>query len=748
MLSVTVRAPSDVSPADPAIPAVELLIPAALLLLVVAPVRRCRLAPPCRAGARERVREKETGSAGPEMGLLSGGLEWWEEWQLRVLVLSSLCVQFILFFSEWVRRVPRLRRLRVVVWMAYIGGDALAIYALATLFNRHRQWTTDVVGESGGGGLEVLWAPVLLIHLGGQVTLTAFSLEDNELWLRHVITLMSQVTVALYVFCKWWSGEHTLLLAAVLLFVFGILKFSLKPWALRKASYSQMLASTDVSLPRRAGKKQGDRTTGDNALSLDEYVQQAKATMCAASCDQNASKPPAVIAIRHTNYFVDLSAPYGGRLSDLRYLWNRKKKKKNASYEMLQTCFGDTFDLLYSRIELLTITEALFLLLLPFLAVASVILFATSHKHGYNSRDVKVTYILFSCTTLLEFLFPLCAFLFSYIPCLSFLLEYVIGWHDMVSQVDLMSYYVRKKKPTFLMKIVFFDCLREYISKVLYVRQVPAACEITELVQRHIEEDGWKTFISDAATYRRFSDFRGQLTLKRFSDQQRDLGEEFCDSLEVPFDKSILLWHIATNLCFHRPVDKPSSFPRGQNHLTKRSMEMSDYMLYLLFIRTEMLLPGTRPGLFTVAIYDLEDIFKNKKANLENEEALAQEIIKHVSGSSLIHEACRLAVSMMMKLDEEEMWKIIQGVWVEMLCYSASRCRGLLHAKSLGEGGEYLSYVWLLWSYMGMETLADKIQKPASPAEKEILAAAGELASSSQGRFSRQSSNGGISSPV
>jgi len=54
------------------------------------------------------------------------------------------------------------------------------------------------------------------------------------------------------------------------------------------------------------------------------------------------------------------------------------------------------------------------------------------------------------------------------------------------------------------------------------------------------------------------------------------------------------------------------------------------------------------------------------------------------------------------------MWRVIQGVWVEMLCFSAGRCRGYLHAKSLGKGGEYLSYVWLLLAYMGMETLAQE----------------------------------------
>jgi hypothetical protein len=43
-----------------------------------------------------------------------------------------------------------------------------------------------------------------------------------------------------------------------------------------------------------------------------------------------------------------------------------------------------------------------------------------------------------------------------------------------------------------------------------------------------------------------------------------------------------------------------------------------------------------------------------------------------------------------------------------MLCFSASRCRGYLHAKSLGTGGEYLSYVWLLLWFMVLESVAER----------------------------------------
>jgi hypothetical protein len=44
-----------------------------------------------------------------------------------------------------------------------------------------------------------------------------------------------------------------------------------------------------------------------------------------------------------------------------------------------------------------------------------------------------------------------------------------------------------------------------------------------------------------------------------------------------------------------------------------------------------------------------------------------------------------------LELVDEERWFLMQGMWVEMLCYPAARCRWYLHTKSLGDGGEYLS---------------------------------------------------------
>ncbi|XP_039803301.1 uncharacterized protein LOC120667278 [Panicum virgatum] len=197
------------------------------------------------------------------MGSVTAAVHWWEESQMRVLVLGSLLVQFLLLIFSFVRRMAIPRWIRFIMWLAYLASDAVAIYALATLFNRHKN-------QDPGGSrmLEVVWAPVLLIHLGGHDGITAYNIEDNELWSRHLLTAVSQVTVAIYVFCKSWrGGDKRLLQAAILLFVPGVLKCFDKPWALKSASINSLVSTSAAERTPKQGQMD----------PLGEYVKHAKA---------------------------------------------------------------------------------------------------------------------------------------------------------------------------------------------------------------------------------------------------------------------------------------------------------------------------------------------------------------------------------------------------------------------------------------------------------------------------------------
>ncbi|XP_034680003.1 uncharacterized protein LOC117910055 [Vitis riparia] len=123
--------------------------------------------------------------------------------------------------------------IRILIWSAYLSSDWIATISLGTLSNSQ--------GDSEGKLLDpnytlmAFWVPFLLLHLGGLDTITAYSFEDNELWLRHLLGLVVQVGVAFYVFFRSWAGTRLTFLS-IPMFVAGIIKHGERTWVLRSAS--------------------------------------------------------------------------------------------------------------------------------------------------------------------------------------------------------------------------------------------------------------------------------------------------------------------------------------------------------------------------------------------------------------------------------------------------------------------------------------------------------------------------------
>jgi amino acid transporter len=92
--------------------------------------------------------------------------------------------------------------LRFFIWSAFMLADAMAIYVLGHI---------SVTSTSPEQELTAFWAPFLLLHLGGQDNITAYAIEDNKLWLRHLQTFTMQVAAAAYVL----YGESSSIVAAI-----------------------------------------------------------------------------------------------------------------------------------------------------------------------------------------------------------------------------------------------------------------------------------------------------------------------------------------------------------------------------------------------------------------------------------------------------------------------------------------------------------------------------------------------------
>ncbi|KAE9447883.1 hypothetical protein C3L33_20212, partial [Rhododendron williamsianum] len=148
----------------------------------------------------------------------------WDEWDLRLLVLLSLALQIILSLFGNRRKYISSPWISILLWSAYLMADWVATVALGKLSDAE-------VNYDNGNTLGAIWAPLLLLHLGGPDTITAFSLEDNRLWLRHLFGLGVQVSVAVYVILMSWKHSWFSIMSIPAL-VAGFIKYGERTWVL------------------------------------------------------------------------------------------------------------------------------------------------------------------------------------------------------------------------------------------------------------------------------------------------------------------------------------------------------------------------------------------------------------------------------------------------------------------------------------------------------------------------------------
>ncbi|XP_020408404.1 uncharacterized protein [Zea mays] len=525
----------------------------------------------------------------------AASVQWWEDWQLRLLVLASLFFQYFLFVAAVVRKLRVPPWFRALIWLAYHGGDVVAIYALATLFDRHK---VLAAAHPALAHLDTLWAPVLLLHLGGQDGITAYSIEDNETWRWHFLLSVSQITVAIYVFRKsWWSGDTILLRAAILLFVPGILKCLEKPWALKNATVMSIMNCSD---PRLELTLDEDDTAPKGIHSQEQYVRAAAESVAQfESLDQELFEDE--LADHPYHLFVDLGHPYSIRLINLRLVAPRLARAN--VHGLVRSSLSKAFDRLYTKHK--ASFGGLLRAAVVLLTFADIGLFQRSHRGVYERADVVVTYVLLCCTAALEFV-SACLVLGSGLP----------KPDDQLAQYNLVGYLARNEKHPWLWALARLLGGKLQLDRLWCTAPPAPSLGITRLVYDHVAS-GWKDYIpksvhdelaagggrkmtSAVEAYRRFNDSRGQRTLEREGCGGRRAIEE---SLRMPFDESVLLWHLATEFCYFDHVDTG-------HDATRHSRAVSNYMAYLLLVKPEMLIPGARRGLFRAAHAELRKMLK------------------------------------------------------------------------------------------------------------------------------------------
>ncbi|KAI9071983.1 hypothetical protein K1719_046066 [Acacia pycnantha] len=467
----------------------------------------------------------------------------WDKWNVRIVILFSLFLQIFLIVSAPSRKRTRRRFFVSFVWLAYLLADWAAGYCIGLISNNQEQKSS----LSKNDYLMAFWGPFLLLHLGGPDTISAFALEDNELWLRHLFALIFQSLTTGYVFLLTVPHNTTLWLPTILMFVAGLIKYAERIHALYVAAVNNFKKSL---LPRPdAGP--------EYAKIMEVYSSKLEARLPA-------------------EMFV---------IPELRQRSANDAEQKNGGMVM--------------------ITKRIFF-----------VLFIKEERHGndFNKLDVRVTYALMFGALFLDVMALVMRVFTDYTATLSdkSLIEYGQASFYQKFRISVfkclnerfLACFLRLSKPTWskIDKGAYKGCeklstnfiFRRWSGSIPGRRRFKIVVSILDFFYQRDKHSRFKDFL-DQLRYQSTNPFIIELwkyifdKLREKSDETQDIkaiqsvcsarGERviqkvlqnlklnkenfeeqlkrlkpFVDPKEVTFDESLLLWHIATTLCYAKDV--------------------------------------------------------------------------------------------------------------------------------------------------------------------------------------------------
>ncbi|KAA3456298.1 DUF594 family protein [Gossypium australe] len=526
----------------------------------------------------------------------------WTGWEIRVLVLVSLLLQVILVVFGSRRKLTTRIWIRIIVWAAYMSADWVATVALGNLATLGGYCGQKCLKPNDL--LQSFWAPFLLLHLGGPDTITAYALEDNELWLRHLLGLIVEVGVAFYVFLR-SGGDTTLTFIAIPVFVAGIIKYGERTWVLRSSSAKHFRSSL-LSAP-------------DAGPDYVEFVENR---------DGNDRDPVALTVLPHEDVkpndylhqagylfkrfkylFADLILGYYERTDCHSIISN---KSSEEAFQLVEVELSFLYDLLYTKAYFYS-WFGILLRVISFLAsVSALVTFSILiffKQNGYSTADITITYILLFGAVVME-VYALVILIYSDWTML-FLTRLGMGrskqptnvkrWPRIISQYNIMDVCLREAITPRWIGFQKFLGIYEISEKMMNVTWQPVA-------PSKLEDETWQGVVPELK-YLIFQQLKEKS--KRIEDNLYDINlcktllihrgdnvlkEIKCDkhlewsTVGVEFDHSLLLWHIATELCYYDDL-KRFNHPSIRKS-SKNSKCLSDYMLYLLVMCPNMLPKG------------------------------------------------------------------------------------------------------------------------------------------------------------
>ncbi|XP_078171969.1 uncharacterized protein LOC144565955 [Carex rostrata] len=647
--------------------------------------------------------------------------KWRNEWStehIKLLVLGSLSIQIGLIFLAPLRKIRPNKALMLILWLFYVTSDFVAILALGNILGKQ----IDYSGSGILGDLTALWAPFLLVHLGGPDPITSYSVEDNELWWRHFLGLIVQVFTAGFVFLQ-SLPNHRLWVPTLFVFVPGLLKYGERTLALRSASMDNFKDKI-ISELFSQGDLQASFWKVTNLSSESRFISEGYHWF-------EIFKRLMVDMTFSSDILIDSQ----DRFSDV---------SPEDAFKLVAIELSFLYDILYTKaVTIHSISGRVVRCCSLISIVAAFIVFHNLDKTKFKPTDITVTYILLAAGLSLEVVAAVFLVISDWtIVSLSrsgcFMnvylrnsIDWIISrtfkkgkprWSRTIRQYNLVEFCFRNKDTLIrrIMSVVKVKHTWENMRENMCERQmVPLPSLMEEMMFKEAKRrarnvDTYKVLL-EARSY------RGRKALERHGEL-----ENLEWSMKREFDECIILWHVATDICFHNKSNREDT--EHVDTYINVANATSNYMLYLLILQPSMTQFGFGKTRFEATCAVIKQMLKGeekldpKKAHhvlgqneigtfepkdkgicwgRHKDEENKKRKVEYEKGKLVLEAGLKLA-RMLQEFGPEKKWQLISETWIEMLGYAAIHCNSYEHAKSLSRGGELLTHFWLLMAQLGV----------------------------------------------
>ncbi|KAM3198376.1 hypothetical protein ACQJBY_073493 [Aegilops geniculata] len=602
---------------------------------------------------------------------MAGGAAWkewgiaaWKEWGIQALVLLSLTLQVaLLMLAEFRRRVDS-GAVRFLAWSAYMLADGTAIYVLGHL---------SAASRSPDHELMAFWAPFLLLHLGGQDNITAYAVEDNRLWLRHLQTLAVQVTAAGYVLFYTSvvvGGSALLRWAGILMFVVGVVKYAERVWALRCA---------------------GSNPVGKNYQALQHSAFVFSRNNLEDILDKRPWDTEDCLLMAHRTLGVPKEM-IKGLINEAGYGHASYLREEGRLYKVVEMQLSLMHDVLYTKAEVMHTWYGLCIRMLSPVAttVAFMLFHRHQHRHQHRAVDVAVTYVL------------------------------LLAARSRVSKRSRMAKWMGRE--------VWWNAMA-------YSSSIPVSPFIQELVVDYILSKGGdlRLFSHDDDSLVHF-DSRGQAELRRWelyegltwSVEEKILVWHIATNIYIYSMMSSSeeqehehehkrVSHLAeavqalSNYMLYLLASRPYMLGPTANH---NSYIEVCFGLIARGPRDAAATPYSSPEEVARFLKTYGDTGRNSRYPLLRVDHTTQDHLV-----SMLDKGCELGAKIVVSKEVQDdavgTLELLAQVWVETLCYAGQRCSALFHAKQLSDGGELITVAAILVEYFKRGKIETKEQEEA-----------------------------------